>query len=214
MLPPLLGSKPEMHSDDFNEDFLNKSIWNLRCALSMNYPLHCRVGWLFMKLNIAVWHTNYSRLVPPPIKWYKALNSASKGRSVIVFRACMDITNCNTVFQSRNAMPGGTAYGGEYGLGMSAVHETGHWLGLLHTFQDGCGSSGMPLPDYCAACLWAFSCGSGLHLALGLLRLPESKAFTRNVFIEHVKNKSVYYAVTSLASWECPILWCLMSAVA
>ena len=41
-------------------------------------------------------------------------------------------------------MPGGTAFGGEYGLGMSAVHETGHWLGLLHTFQDGCGSPGTP----------------------------------------------------------------------
>lgn len=42
-------------------------------------------------------------------------------------------------------MPGGTAYGGAYGLGMSAVHETGHWLGLLHTFQGGCASPGIPL---------------------------------------------------------------------
>ncbi|QIX01862.1 hypothetical protein AMS68_007379 [Peltaster fructicola] len=30
-------------------------------------------------------------------------------------------------------MPGGNIYG--YSAGMTAVHETGHWLGLLHTFE-------------------------------------------------------------------------------
>jgi hypothetical protein len=37
---------------------------------------------------------------------------------------------CNV---NANTMPGGTMEG--YNMGMTAVHETGHWLGLLHTFE-------------------------------------------------------------------------------
>ncbi|KAJ9630767.1 hypothetical protein H2203_001291 [Taxawa tesnikishii (nom. ined.)] len=37
---------------------------------------------------------------------------------------------CNV---NANTMPGGIVLG--YNQGMTAVHETGHWLGLLHTFE-------------------------------------------------------------------------------
>lgn len=51
---------------------------------------------------------------------------------------------CNVL---ASTMPGG-AYEW-YNLGMSAVHETGHWLGLMHVFQDNTCDSSDP-GDYIA----------------------------------------------------------------
>lgn len=44
------------------------------------------------------------------------------------------------VVVSEDAMPGGAHKG--FNTGRVAVHELGHWLGLYHTFQDGCAGSG------------------------------------------------------------------------
>ncbi|KAL4937271.1 hypothetical protein BDV06DRAFT_227109 [Aspergillus oleicola] len=40
------------------------------------------------------------------------------------------------VVMKRDNIPGGRAVG--YNTGKIGVHETGHWLGLLHTFEGGC----------------------------------------------------------------------------
>ena len=36
------------------------------------------------------------------------------------------------------------------GAGRTLTHEIGHYLGLLHTFQDGCAGTGSNAGDYCA----------------------------------------------------------------
>jgi hypothetical protein len=45
----------------------------------------------------------------------------------------------------RTTMPGGRP--GHYSAGDAAVHETGHWLGLLHTFAGRCGTRGDLVAD-------------------------------------------------------------------
>ena len=59
-----------------------------------------------------------------------------------------------------NSFPGG-AYGDAFSLGKTATHETGHWLGLLHTFQGGCNDKGDYVADTPAMLVPTSGCPAG-----------------------------------------------------
>ncbi len=60
---------------------------------------------------------------------------------------------------ARHTMPGGR--GGHYSAGDVAVHETGHWLGLFHTFAGKCGRRGDLVADTPRESRASYTCPRG-----------------------------------------------------
>jgi hypothetical protein len=69
------------------------------------------------------------------------------------------------VVVSRSTLPGGS--GGHYSAGDVAVHETGHWFGLLHTFAGKCGSRGDRVADTPAEARPSYTCPVGRDTCSG-----------------------------------------------
>jgi hypothetical protein len=70
------------------------------------------------------------------------------------------------IIVNRNTLPGGSF--AAYNQGKTLTHELGHYLGLLHTFQGGCGATGDRVDDTPSQNTSTYGCPAGKDTCAGL----------------------------------------------
>lgn len=129
-------------------EVLNASFAPVRFSLAeVNYIDNAYWFRMFPLLNLSEWSCKAALQWDPRVylNVYTCLPYADLlGWAYFPFMAEW-IPSLDGVVIDYRSMPGGTAF--PYHMGITLVHEIGHWAGLFHTFQGFCGGIGDAVDD-------------------------------------------------------------------
>jgi hypothetical protein len=100
------------------------------------------------------------------------------------------------------SMPGGRAAG--YNLGDTVIHETGHWLGLFHTFQGGCSAQGDLVSDTASEAEPSYYCETTRDscAAPGLDPVRNFMDYSRDSCMDHLTAGQVRRIDSAFEKWR------------